>query len=77
MLDTHDIGLGHRKEPRTCEACRKASDGYRVTKDGTVLCGTHYDEYLRIGSRATLSGRSFATWMAETKYKSCWEARVE
>lgn len=77
-LDHDDLGIDLERVAAlpTCEACRKKSDGSKKCTDGTVLCGTDYDTFLKT-SPVNESAASWAKRMRETKYKACWEAKLD
>lgn len=64
-----------------CHACRKKSDGAKTCPDGTVLCGTHFDEWLAERYSAagpmTITAADYARRQREGKYRPCWEAKLE
>ena len=61
-----------------CHACRKKSDGHIVTRDGTVLCGKHFDEWAhRRAFGDSITPAEFARELREGRYKPCWEAKLE
>ena len=77
-MTPEDIGLDLDLDLPTCAACRKKSDGAKRMADGTILCGTHADEYL-----ATLFPKSeirrespadFAKRLREGPFRTCWGA---
>lgn len=79
--DHNDLGidLQRAKSLPICDACRKQSDGCQRCPDGTILCGTHYDEWLqknwatyRLGKALTAS--DYASELRNGKFKRCWEA---
>lgn len=81
-FSNEDLGLDTATKS-TCLACRKSSDGAKQTLDRTtVLCGAHYDEYLRQTARMIrdnfkpLSGAEFARELREGPFKPCWEAQL-
>jgi hypothetical protein len=57
----------------TCQGCRKDSDAAKKCEDGTVLCGTHYDDYLRERRAKKVTGADFARGLREGPYRKCWE----
>lgn len=68
------IDLDRAKSFPVCSACRKQSDSARTAPDGTVLCGTHYDEWLALYQYAMLTpAAAFAQKLREGKYRPCWE----
>ena len=72
-MTTEDIGIDLDLDLPTCAACRKKSDGAKRCQDGTILCGTHYDDFLR-ASRLTDSAAEYAKKMREGPFRACWEA---
>lgn len=79
-----DVGLDleRAKALPECAACRKKSDGAKRAADGTVLCGTHFDEFLATLFPKSewfgkgLSPAAFAQRLRETRYAACWTATV-
>lgn len=78
-----DLGLDllHAAALPECGACRKKSDGGKSVREGlkfTVLCGTHLDEWMRMKKDDPhLSAADFAQTLRLTRYKSCWDAKLE
>jgi hypothetical protein len=71
--DPDTLGIDLAKNLPTCMACRKQADGCK--KIGyVVLCGTHYDEFLR---QNKLTAVDFAKSLREGKFKPCWDASLE
>jgi hypothetical protein len=76
--DDLGVDLEHAKALPECAACRKKSDGAKRAADGTVLCGTHLDEYLATLFPASLirgeSPAVFAARLRRERYAACWAA---
>lgn len=78
MIPFDDIGLEDVSRYSTCQACRKKSDAAKRAGDGTIFCGTHFDEYLStlfpkspyFGRKLTPAG--FAAELRATRYAACW-----
>ena len=85
MSFEHDdlgIDLDFSRRLPECFCCRKKTDGFRrLNWEGeiTVLCGTHFDEWLRRRYQGDhdLTPEKFAKELREGKYRPCWEAKID
>ena len=83
-FDHDDLGidLEWAKRLPECQGCRKKTDGAKRCPDGTILCGTHFDEWVltrwacrRDGRTCeSLSAAEFAKSLREGRYRPCWTA---
>lgn len=82
-MDSIDLGLDLVTAHATCAACRKQSDGAKTCGDGTVLCGTHFDEFLatlfpnHVDHARKETPAAFAKRLREGPFASCWAAELE
>ena len=75
--ETLGIDLERAKGLPTCAGCRRQSDGARAAPDGTILCGTHFDEWLALSQIGLLPpAAEYAKSLREGKYRPCWEAKL-
>lgn len=77
-----DLGIDTHAVLKTCMACRKQSDNAKTCGDGTVLCGTHFDEWLRMSLKQRAVGHipdtaaRYADALRVGPFKPCWEAQL-
>ena len=75
--ETLGIDLESAKTFPVCMACRRQSDAAQTAPDGTVLCGTHYDEWLhRYNYAFLMPAAAFAKELREGRFRPCWEAKL-